>query len=346
VLGWLAALPPVAIYAVLGLLAAVENVIPPVPADAAVLLGAFLSHRGVTSPVVVFAVVWVCNVAGALGVYLLARRYGRRLFATPRGRRLLAPEAIAVIEREYLRFGLLGIFLARLLPGIRAVVPPFAGMIRLPPARVAVPIVAHSAIWYGGVTLAGSLIGAEWERLSALLGHVNRTLAYVAASVAVAWAARAYLRARRRRRERVWNAVTRALGDTDQPAAAIDPRAAAMLVLELAYADAALTPADRALVEEHLRERWGLQPQASRPAPVEPQQAKRRLAAYRARLAASVGQERRLALVEGMWIAAFADRASPGPEGWLLDRAGELLGLTPDEVAAAAQRARTHAKER
>jgi hypothetical protein len=37
------------VYAVLGLLAAVENVLPPVPSDAAVALGAFLSHRGVTT---------------------------------------------------------------------------------------------------------------------------------------------------------------------------------------------------------------------------------------------------------------------------------------------------------
>ena len=40
---------------VLGLLAALENVIPPLPTDAAVALGAFLSHRGVTTPLGVAA---------------------------------------------------------------------------------------------------------------------------------------------------------------------------------------------------------------------------------------------------------------------------------------------------
>ena len=192
----------------------VENVVPPVPADAAVLLGAFLSHRGVTDPFGVFLVVWVCNVGGALAVYLVARRYGRQLFASPRGRKLLAPESIAVIEREYLRFGVGGIFLARFLPGIRAVVPPFAGIVNLSPARAAIPIALASAVWYGGVTILGTVLGSQWQRIAAILASVNRALGVVALVVVVGWGARIYLRARRRRRERVWDAVTRALGTT------------------------------------------------------------------------------------------------------------------------------------
>jgi len=113
---------------VLALLAAVENVVPPVPSDAAVALGAFLSNRGLTSPPLVFLVTWTANLLGASGVYFAARRYGRRWFATGTGRRLLAPRSLAVIEREYMRFGVAGIFISRFLPGVRAVVPPFAGL--------------------------------------------------------------------------------------------------------------------------------------------------------------------------------------------------------------------------
>lgn len=339
ILAWLSGLPPTAVYVVLGLLAMVENIIPPVPADAAVLLGAFLSHSGVTSPGIVFAVVWVCNVAGALGVYVVARRYGRRLFASPHGRKLLSPGAIAVVEREYLRFGVLGIFVARFLPGIRAVVPPFAGIVHLSFGRIALPIALHSALWYGGVTLAGALLGAEWGRLSALLGTVNRTLGILAVIVAAGWALAGYRRARRRRRERVWLAVTRAIGDPAQPERPVDPRAAAMLVLELAYADSTLTVDDRAQIEHHLRARWGLV-SAERPAapPPEPE-TRARFATYRERLVKRFGAERRIALVESMWQAVFTDRAVDVQEDRFMAYAGELLGLTPLEVAEAARRA-------
>src|SRR6185437_1653686 len=141
---------------------------------------AFLSNRGVTTPVVVFLVTWIANLMGAAAVYFVARRFGQRLFATPTGRRLLTPRSLAVIEREYLRFGTIGIFLSRFLPGIRAVVPPFAGLVGLGPLRTFVPMGIASAIWYGGITTLGALLGAEWDRITALIEGINRTLAIAA----------------------------------------------------------------------------------------------------------------------------------------------------------------------
>src|SRR5688500_12423232 len=94
-LNWLSTLPPVAVYVVLALLAAVENIIPPVPADMAVALGAFLTHRGVTTLPAVFAVTFTANVLGAAGVYFAARRFGRRFFRSGAGGRPLAPGAVA-----------------------------------------------------------------------------------------------------------------------------------------------------------------------------------------------------------------------------------------------------------
>jgi membrane protein DedA with SNARE-associated domain/uncharacterized tellurite resistance protein B-like protein len=331
------------VYAFLAAIAAVENIVPPVPADLAVLLGSFLSHQGVTTPVAVFLLVWLANVAGALGVYFAARRYGRRLFGTAAGRRLLTPEALAVIEREYLRFGVVGIFFGRFLPGIRAVVPPFAGIANLSVARAAIPIALASAIWYGGLTILGTALGANWERIKAILSGLNRTLGWIALVVVVAWVAIAWLRHRRRRRERVLVAANRALGDRlptgEHPA--IDPRAAALLVLELAYADEALTPSDRELVQHHLRARWGLDTPARPKAPVQVQS---RLAQYRERLAGRFGREQRLALIESMWQAAFSDGAIGAQEDRLMERAGELLGLSAAEVSEARRRSRAVAQ--
>jgi membrane protein DedA with SNARE-associated domain/uncharacterized tellurite resistance protein B-like protein len=309
---------------------------PPVPADAAALLGAFLSNRGVTSPVAVFLVVWLANVGGALGVYFAARRYGRRLFETTAGRRLLTPEAIGVIEREYLRFGIAGIFLARFLPGIRAVVPPFAGIVNLSPLRAGLPIALASGIWYGGITILGTELGANWHRISVILSGVNRTLGWLALVLVAAWCVALWLRARRRRRQRVWDAATRALGDPKPTGeyAAINPRSAAMLVLELAYADAALTPDDRAVIERHLRSRWGLDPAAT------PTAEQARLAQVRERLIERFGRTQRLALVEQMWHAAFSDGAIGAQEDRVMHRAGELLGLSPAEITEALRRSR------
>ena len=346
-LQWVSSLPPAAVYAVLALLAAVENVVPPVPSDAAVALGAFLSHRGVTTPLLVFLVTWVANLVGAALVYLGARRFGHRLFASRTGRRLLAPRSLAVIEREYLRFGLAGIFISRFLPGIRAVVPPFAGLVRLGAFRTFVPMAAASAIWYGGITVMGSVLGAQWERILEILEGVNRTMAILAVVLVVVGSAWYWSARRRRARERLWHATRDAL-DPAAPsflegtdiAEGSAREAAALLVLELAYADPVLTPEDRELVAGHLRDRWGLPAGGPLPEPAPEEERRTRFAAYADRLRQRFGRTQRLDLVERMWSVAFAEGAIGAQEARLMTVAAELLGLGPAEVAEVRRRTR------
>ncbi len=321
---------------------------PPVPSDAAVALGAFLSIRGLTTPYAVFLVTWSANLLGAAAVYVAARRYGRRLFASQTGRRLLAPRSLALIEREYLRFGTVGIFISRFLPGIRAVVPPFAGLIGLGAWRTLLPMGIASAIWYGGITLVGALIGSEWGRIVSILTGVNRTLGIITAVLVVVGAVWYWIGRRGRARERVWHATRDAL-DPAAPsflagteiAEGSAREAAAILVLELAYADPILSPADRELVTSHLRERWGLSPASSRPEPAEEHERRTRFSQYANRLRRRAGRDQRLQLVERMWEVAFRDGSAIGShEDRVMHLAAELLGIRPAEVAELRRRLR------
>ena len=324
----------------LGLLAALENVIPPLPTDAAVALGAFLSHRGVTTPLGVFLVIWTCNMFGATVVYVLARRYGRRLFASRAGRRLVSPRALAVIEREYLRFGIVGIFVARFLPGFRAMVAPFAGLAALGVARTLIPMGIASALWYGAITLLGTALGAEWGRLEQILHRVNSTLGIVGGLVALAvlvwWA----LRRRRRARQPLWTALHGAFETTPGSVPGQDDearRAVALLLLEVAYADPALMPDERRAVADRLRRRWQLPAAKFEPAAGEQHPERSRLAAYRERILARFGAERRIGLVERMWQVALEGCASAGDAAVIMPAAA-LLGLSAEEVHAARER--------
>ena len=69
----LASLPLVPTYLVLMVLSALENVFPPVPADTAVALGAFLARRGEISVVPLAILCWLANLASACadGAYTL-----------------------------------------------------------------------------------------------------------------------------------------------------------------------------------------------------------------------------------------------------------------------------------
>jgi membrane protein DedA with SNARE-associated domain len=186
----LASLPLVPTYLVLMALAALENVFPPVPADTALALGSFLARRGEISVVPLAVLCWLANLASACGTYFLGRRHGRGFFRDGWGRRVMPPEVLAALEEAYARWGSAGIFVSRFLPGLRAAVPPFAGVAGFPAMKALVPAALASAIWYAFLATIGYELAANWEAVKALVGSANRALAIVAVivgSVAVAW---------------------------------------------------------------------------------------------------------------------------------------------------------------
>lgn len=170
------AAPDVLVYLALGIAAALENLVPPVPADVTILFGAFLAGQGAVDPLGVFLVVWLSNVAGALFVYALGWRYGVRFFRGRLGGWLLRPGQLQALTQLYQRRGIAVVFLSRFLPMFRAVVPVFAGVAHLRPGRTIAAIASASAVWYGTLVLLGSSAGANWEELLALLARAGRWL--------------------------------------------------------------------------------------------------------------------------------------------------------------------------
>jgi membrane protein DedA with SNARE-associated domain len=186
----LASLPLVPTYLVLMALSAIENVFPPVPADTAVALGAFLARRGEVSVVPLAVLCWLANLGSACATYLLGRRHGRAFFQDGWGRKIMPPEVLLALEDAYARWGTAGIFVSRFLPGLRAAVPPFAGVAGFPAVKSLVPAAVASAIWYAFLATAGYQLAANWEAVKALVASANRALAIVAALVtaaAVVW---------------------------------------------------------------------------------------------------------------------------------------------------------------
>ena len=176
---WLAALPPVALYAVMFLVAAIENIFPPVPADTVVAFGSFLAARGNGTIIGAFAATLLGNMTGAVAMYAAGRRYGaerieRRLLKDKGG------EAESRLRAMYDRYGTFALFLSRFLPVIRALVPPFAGALKLPFIRSMIVMGAASAIWYGLIAYLAFRAGANWEALQRAIGHYGRIVTFAA----------------------------------------------------------------------------------------------------------------------------------------------------------------------
>ncbi len=183
----MAGLPPAGVYGVIALLAALENIFPPVPADSAVALGAFLAgHGGTVSMLGVFFATWIPNVASAIGTYWVARTVGRGFVESPAGRRLLPQHAMVAIDRAYQRHHVWGIFVSRFLPGYRAVVPPFAGVVGIGAFRALAPVVVASGIWYGFLVWLAHRVGQNWYAVQHAVKHVSSWLAAAALAVTAA----------------------------------------------------------------------------------------------------------------------------------------------------------------
>lgn len=184
----LAGVPLVVLYPMLGLLAAVENIFPPLPTDAVVAFGSFLAARGQGNPWATFLITWLSNVAGAAGMYWAGRRYGRSVLT--RGyARWIGPEAEVRLERSYRRYGIPSLFVSRFLPAVRAVVPIFAGAARLPFVPVVVIMALASGIWYAFLTVIAFRAGSDWETLQSTIANYSRAITILAVVMVLAAAA-------------------------------------------------------------------------------------------------------------------------------------------------------------
>jgi len=179
---WLTSVPLAVLYLLMGLFAAVENVFPPVPADTVVALGSWLAARGQGSPLWAFLATWIGNVAGAAGMYFVGRRHGsawmHRRFPA------LADEKNERRLRElHGKYGAGALVLSRFIPGVRAIVPPFAGALKLSPVSTIASIAVASGIWYGLVSYLAFRAGADWDALTSTITRYGRVAAIVAATI-------------------------------------------------------------------------------------------------------------------------------------------------------------------
>jgi membrane protein DedA with SNARE-associated domain len=187
-LEWLRSVPWPVLYLILMVLSALENVFPPVPADVAVALGAFLS-KDLRSASTLGAACWVANMASSAAMYFFARTH-KDFFRRGWPRKLLTPEAMAALERAYARYGLVGIFVSRFLPTVRAAVTPFAGVVGVSPMRALVPAGLASALWYAVLVFVGALVSREWDRVQRIVAQMSGVLGLIglaATAVAGIW---------------------------------------------------------------------------------------------------------------------------------------------------------------
>jgi dephospho-CoA kinase len=144
-----------------------------IPAEATILVAAFMAEQGYFSVVVVWLATFMGGLLGDQAGYLLGRYGGGRLVAKE-GRiarvwALHEPRA----ARLFRRHASLSVSLARFLSFVRTLMPWFAGMTKLSYPRFLVYDILGVLGWSIGSVLLGYLAGESWERAAHALGRTS-----------------------------------------------------------------------------------------------------------------------------------------------------------------------------
>jgi membrane protein DedA with SNARE-associated domain len=182
--GWLGDLPLSSLYAAIGVLSAFENFFPPFPSDAVIAFGSFLADRAHGNPFTVFFLGWFGNVAGAGVTYTLGRKFGSKAFLR-RIEKYAGPDAEAKIKKLHKKYGLAGLFVSRFLPGVRAIVPPLAGAMKLPAFKVMLSVASASAVWFGLITFLAFRAGDNWDLVQHYLVRSGKVAGTAAVAIVV-----------------------------------------------------------------------------------------------------------------------------------------------------------------
>jgi membrane protein DedA with SNARE-associated domain len=93
------------------------------------------------------------------------------------------PDAEDRIRKLHKKYGLAGLFVSRFLPGVRAIVPPFAGAMRLPAFKVMFSVASASAVWFGLITFLAFRAGDNWDLVQRYLVRSGKVAGAIAVGI-------------------------------------------------------------------------------------------------------------------------------------------------------------------
>lgn len=160
-------------YPVLFLVVFAENAGVPLPGETAVLVAGLLAGRPEPplSIVGVIAVVFLAAVLGDNLGFWLGRRWARRRLEQGQRFLFLTPRTLQSVEGYFEHYGLLTIFFARFVTGLRVVAALAAGTSRMSWTRFFLANASGAIAWAASISLLGYFFGQSWELLHKWLGR-------------------------------------------------------------------------------------------------------------------------------------------------------------------------------
>lgn len=149
-----------------GLLIALENLVPPIPSEVILPLAGFQAHQGTLHPLGVWAAATLGALAGAWVLYGLGAWLGlQRLRRLSRKRWFIiaGPSDVERGHKLFQRHGSWMVAVARCVPVLRSLVSLPAGVAGMPPLRFSLLTVLGAGVWNAVFIAAGWHLSQRWE---------------------------------------------------------------------------------------------------------------------------------------------------------------------------------------
>jgi len=163
---------------------ALETVFPPIPSELVLPLAGFHVARGTLGFVPALGASTLGAVLGALVLYTIARLGGRPLVLRLHPLLRISDRDMDRADRWFDRRAVPIVLFGRLVPGVRSLVSVPAGLSEMPVWRFLAATTAGTLAWNAALLGAGTLLGAQYDRVEGYVGPVS-TVVMVAVVLAV-----------------------------------------------------------------------------------------------------------------------------------------------------------------
>ena len=172
--------------AILVLMAA-ESCGVPIPSELVVPLGGVLAAERRWSVLEVALVASVANVIGSLAAYAVAARWGIAALLGP-GRYIgIRRHHVELADHWFGRFGLIAVFIGRMLPVVRTYISFPAGLAGVPLGRFVMLTFVGALPWNLGLAYLGYSLGTHYDRVTAFIQQGGYLVAILLLGILVLW---------------------------------------------------------------------------------------------------------------------------------------------------------------
>jgi membrane protein DedA with SNARE-associated domain len=133
----------------------------PVPNEIILLFAGYLASTGVLNFFLILLVGISGDFLGTFVLYAIFYFFGEQILE--HAPKWLPVKKIESIKQRISKREVLGIFLGRLLPYLRAYASIGSGLLKIPPKKFLLSVIASAIVWSGGYVLAGRLLGSRWS---------------------------------------------------------------------------------------------------------------------------------------------------------------------------------------